>query len=659
MHDFQSDDPDHLSFAKNEILEIIKEGDNGWWAAFRKGDRVGWIPGAFVNRLSGEVAEKLRNTREELRIYEYEAEQLYTSAPTQQIHHLYDSDSSPSTTWKRPPNQASPTSASEPSSRMQKSRDEASVSYVMRVPRTASSNALRYQEVPLSQNPDHPKSPPNHSRSFIKQQPIPVDERPMLPRLSTAKEPNYTNGESARTGLPDGLVKRSRSQKLKRAVGLVDPRSQPTVHPQPVVPWALQPAYPDQIRTDASGNIWGTLDVLVDKLTTDTPQKDSTQAADDTRYRNIFLMTFRTFTTADILFDMLVQRCRRERPENLTIVEWQNHTISIQRTVLTIFTMWLEEHRLLEEEPHIAQRMTGFLRLSVLPPLSTMAKQLMQTIERLPFATSADTSPKNTPRRCRKSPPHKNDLLRLYTADVAEQLTILEFKLYANVTPQECIRHANAPSTRSSSHLSVFCSTHDKLAAWVKTSILSNNALGKRANIIDFWIKVAEKCKQLNNFSSMSAVINALSSTVISRLPLTWVYVGRKPTLDGLLRHNDPTGGFSGYRNLLQNVDGSCVPFLGMYMTDLVHIQDQFSDENGQICFLQRQRWYETVVAMLRYQSKPYDITKNSSTLKFIEDHLREDSSNDQNWFWSRSQEIENLELSHADIRKGLEAVGF
>lgn len=157
----------------------------------------------------------------------------------------------------------------------------------------------------------------------------------------------------------------------------------------------------------------------------------------------------------------------------------------------------------------------------------------------------------------------------------------------------------------------------------------------------------------------MSAVINALSSTVISRLPLTWVYVGRKPTLDGLLRHNDPTGGFSGYRNLLQNVDGSCVPFLGMYMTDLVHIQDQFSDENGQICFLQRQRWYETVVAMLRYQSKPYDITKNSSTLKFIEDHLREDSSNDQNWFWSRSQEIENLELSHADIRKGLEAVGF
>lgn len=157
----------------------------------------------------------------------------------------------------------------------------------------------------------------------------------------------------------------------------------------------------------------------------------------------------------------------------------------------------------------------------------------------------------------------------------------------------------------------------------------------------------------------MSAVINALSSTTITRLPLTWAHVGRKSNLDALLRHNEPTGGFSGYRQLLQNIDRPCVPFVGMYMTDLVHIQDQFSDENGRICFLQRQRWYEAVTAMLRYQSKPYDIAENGSTLKFIEERLREDSVKDQNWFWTRSQEIEEEETAHADIRKGLEAAGF
>jgi son of sevenless len=97
-------------------------------------------------------------------------------------------------------------------------------------------------------------------------------------------------------------------------------------------------------------------------------------------------MTFRTFTTADTLFDMLVQRYRKESPESLTATELQergHHAVGVQRNVLTIFTMWLEDHRLLEEEPHIAQRMTGFLRLVVSPPLSTMAKHLINTIERL------------------------------------------------------------------------------------------------------------------------------------------------------------------------------------------------------------------------------------------------------------------------------------
>ena len=105
MYDFHSEDPDHLPFSKNEILDIVKQADNGWWAAFRKEGRVGWIPEAFVNTLSSEVADKLRNTREELRIYEYEAEQLYSAASTQRIHHLYDSEEmtpSPSSTWNRP-----------------------------------------------------------------------------------------------------------------------------------------------------------------------------------------------------------------------------------------------------------------------------------------------------------------------------------------------------------------------------------------------------------------------------------------------------------------------------------------------------------------------------------------------------------------------------
>jgi son of sevenless-like protein len=56
-------------------------------------------------------------------------------------------------------------------------------------------------------------------------------------------------------------------------MGFVDTRSR-TVEPPPAVPWALQPAYPAEIVTDRNGVIWGTLDALVNKLTTGGLIKD-------------------------------------------------------------------------------------------------------------------------------------------------------------------------------------------------------------------------------------------------------------------------------------------------------------------------------------------------------------------------------------------------
>jgi son of sevenless-like protein len=160
----------------------------------------------------------------------------------------------------------------------------------------------------------------------------------------------------------------------------------------------------------------------------------------------------------------------------------------------------------------------------------------------------------------------------------------------------------------------------------------------------------------------MSAIVTALSSIVITRLHLTWAHVGRKSTYESLSRFNDPTGNFAGYRSLMRDVEGSCIPFVIMFLTDLAHIHDQYTDdEGGRLCFFKRQRWYEVVTAMLRYQSRPYDIAENEVTMGFVTKHLRdlEEGWKDHNWFWSRSQEVQQTEMAHADIRRGLEAAGF
>lgn len=80
LYDFDPTDPDHLSFEKNEILEIVRKEDSGWWAALR-GDEVGWIPSAFVAEISVEDAERLSGVRLELRVCEWEAEKLFSTEP--------------------------------------------------------------------------------------------------------------------------------------------------------------------------------------------------------------------------------------------------------------------------------------------------------------------------------------------------------------------------------------------------------------------------------------------------------------------------------------------------------------------------------------------------------------------------------------------------
>ncbi len=162
-------------------------------------------------------------------------------------------------------------------------------------------------------------------------------------------------------------------------------------------------------------------------------------------------------------------------------------------------------------------------------------------------------------------------------------------------SPKDCIIWSKTQAGEAVASLIEFCATHDRIAGWVKSSILQNEGLGKRADTIDFWIWVAEVCQfslgsrlpshllfrnaaRLNNFASMTAIVAALTSAMITRLHLTWAHVGRGAQLQPLARLNEPTANFSAYRALHQATNAPCVPFIAVFLTDIVHIQDQMRD---------------------------------------------------------------------------------
>ena len=96
--------------------------------------------------------------------------------------------------------------------------------------------------------------------------------------------------------------------------------------------------------------------------------------------------------------------------------------------------------------------------------------------------------------KARKSKISKLDLLKLDPKIIADQLTVYEFGLYAKITPQQCLTYVKSRTGDDVTKLRDFCSTYDKLDAWVKMCILNGDMASKRAQAVDFWIKVADVC---------------------------------------------------------------------------------------------------------------------------------------------------------------------
>lgn len=171
----------------------------------------------------------------------------------------------------------------------------------------------------------------------------------------------------------------------------------------------------------------------------------------------------------------------------------------------------------------------------------------------------------------------------------------------------------------------------------------------------------------MHNYSSMSSIVTALSSSVICRLYLTWAHAKRSTHLEALVKLNDPTGNFHAFRQIQRPQDGPCIPFIGPYLTDIVHINDQHRDSSVTTTtgdeqlfnFVKRRKWTDVLDTIFSHRGKAYSFVEDASIMHQIETNLVLASGIDQTTFWAKSEEVQRTERASADLRKGLEAAGF
>jgi len=195
---------------------------------------------------------------------------------------------------------------------------------------------------------------------------------------------------------------------------------------------------------------------------------------------------------------------------------------------------------------------------------------------------------------------------------LALAMTIRESKLFSQIKPVEFFNQkANDPTV---AHM---INNFNRVAAWVPIAVLSEIKLVHRANAVERFIKLAWNLRQLNNFHLLTAVLSGLSNSAVLRMKWTFSKVQKryKQMLEDLEDVMAMEGSFKNYRNTLNIATPPCVPYIGVYLTDLVFIEDGNPDKIGNmINWTKRRLMYNIINTFQRYQLSQYDEKLQSPT---------------------------------------------
>ncbi|KAL8890775.1 MAG: hypothetical protein Q9192_005826 [Flavoplaca navasiana] len=501
----------------------------------------------------------------------------------------------------------------------------------------------------------HTSPPPNHSRQV----------------RALYAEQAYPDGVDP---LNDVSNRKNRS-KLERIFGEL---------PAPMAPGRGSEETPSFLMLDHEGEIsydtktdppqlkGGTLTALVEQLT----RHDRLDAA----FNNTFLLTYRSFTSASELFELLVKRFSIQPPRGISEEDYKTWVEKKQKLirfrVVNVLKSWFDNYWMENNDRdsnELLRRVFSFAKDSIATTQTPGSTPLMTSVEQR--LRGQDTNTKimvptlNTPVPPPIMPKNMKKLkfLDIDVTEFARQLTIIESRLYGKIKPTECLnktwqKKVSPEEPEPAANVKALILHSNQLTNWVAEMILTQSDVKKRVIVIKHFVAVADKCRSMNNFSTLTSIISALGTAPVHRLQRTWSQVNARTmsVLEHMRRLMGSTKNFGEYRETLHLANPPCIPFFGVYLTDLTFIEDGISSvikKTNLINFAKRAKTAEVIRDIQQYQNVPYPLKAVTDLQDYILSNMQ--AAGDVHEMYEKSLAVEPREREDEKITRLLSESGF
>lgn len=206
----------------------------------------------------------------------------------------------------------------------------------------------------------------------------------------------------------------------------------------------------------------------------------------------------------------------------------------------------------------------------------------------------------------------------------AYQITQIEAVIFNAIPPSALLSHSpKQPHPRIVASTDFF----NYFTRLIEHSILFPQEASARAQLIHYWIKVASRCLELNNYQTLKAIVSALGTPPVERLRRTWAYIPKKSvtkleTLGELMSEADNYGRYREQMGMVNTtvVNGKSVaqiraehftkptiPFLGTFIHDITYLMAAFksSPASASMSPEDEPRIHEVLEIMRRFQQGP------------------------------------------------------